>query len=219
MKRLNIAVCGLMFAAATAMLVSCQDIVTYNDGYDDGMTSNGVPSISAIYRADDTEMTAPLTGAAFEDMIKLTGENLSHAKKVMLNEITDRSGIVERIAVGGVYFELEPIVRRIGGGFGRDVTSSAQQAVPTPCGIRSFDAEIRTVQRSGFVGTVSGSNQFGSRPEAVDVGSVQVPKNTGCIAIRNTDCLCSACTFPRENNRRVIRSIFGYDNGHILFGQ
>ena len=46
MKRLNIAVCGLMFAAATAMLVSCQDIVTYNDGYDDGMTSNGVPSVS-----------------------------------------------------------------------------------------------------------------------------------------------------------------------------
>ena len=32
MKRLNIAVCGLMFAAATAMLVSCQDIVTYNEG-------------------------------------------------------------------------------------------------------------------------------------------------------------------------------------------
>ena len=45
MKKLNIAVCGLMFAAATATLVSCQDIVTYNDGYDDGMTSNGAPSI------------------------------------------------------------------------------------------------------------------------------------------------------------------------------
>ena len=41
MRRLNIAVCGLIFAAATATLVSCQDIVTYNDGYDDGMTSNG----------------------------------------------------------------------------------------------------------------------------------------------------------------------------------
>ena len=27
MKKLNIAVCGLMFAAATATLVSCQDIV------------------------------------------------------------------------------------------------------------------------------------------------------------------------------------------------
>lgn len=39
MRRLNIAVCGLIFAAATATLVSCQDIVTYNDGYDDGMTS------------------------------------------------------------------------------------------------------------------------------------------------------------------------------------
>ena len=95
---------------------------------------------------------------------------------VQLNEITDRSGIVERIAVGGVYFELEPIVRRIGSGFGRDVTSSAQQAVPTPCGIRSFDAEIRTVQRSGLVGSVSGSNQFGSRPKAVGVRSVQIPK-------------------------------------------
>ena len=34
MKKLNIAVCGLMFAAATATLVSCLDIVTYNDEFD-----------------------------------------------------------------------------------------------------------------------------------------------------------------------------------------
>ena len=97
MKKLNIAVCGLMFAAATATLVSCQDIVTYNDGYDDGMTSNGAPSISAIYRADDTEMTAPLTGAAFEDMIKLTGENLSHARKVMLNDVETPLSLLIRL--------------------------------------------------------------------------------------------------------------------------
>lgn len=111
MKKLNIAVCGLMFAAATATLVSCQDIVTYNDGYDDGMTSNGAPSISAIYRADDTEMTAPLTGAAFEDMIKLTGENLSHARKVMLNDVEIALSEVYATA-HAVYF---PIPRTIPG--------------------------------------------------------------------------------------------------------
>ena len=111
MKKLNIAVCGLMFAAATATLVSCQDIVTYNDGYDDGMTSNGAPSISAIYRDDDTEMTAPLTGAAFEDMIKLTGENLSHARKVMLNDVEIALSEVYATA-HAVYF---PIPRTIPG--------------------------------------------------------------------------------------------------------
>ena len=53
MKRLNIAVCGLMFAAATAMLVSCQDIVTYNDGYDDGMTSIHLRDLSCRRYGND----------------------------------------------------------------------------------------------------------------------------------------------------------------------
>ena len=39
MKKLNIAVCGLMFAAATATLVSCQDIVTYKFVYSDSFAS------------------------------------------------------------------------------------------------------------------------------------------------------------------------------------
>ena len=46
MKKLNIAVCGLMFAAATPTLVSCQDIVTYNDGYDDGIQKRMGISVS-----------------------------------------------------------------------------------------------------------------------------------------------------------------------------
>ena len=75
------------------------------------MTSNGAPSISAIYRADDTEMTAPLTGAAFEDMIKLTGENLSHARKVMLNDVEIALSEVYATA-HAVYF---PIPRTIPG--------------------------------------------------------------------------------------------------------
>lgn len=86
MKKLNITVCGWMLAAATAF-TSCQDVVTYNDGYDDGMTSTGAPSITAIYHAEDTEMTAPLTEGAFEEMIKLVGENLSHVKVLRLNDV------------------------------------------------------------------------------------------------------------------------------------
>ncbi|MDO4180014.1 MAG: glycan-binding surface protein [Bacteroidales bacterium] len=86
MKKLNITACGLILAAAMT-ITSCQDIVTYDEGYDDGMASHGAPSITAIYNAEDTEMNSPLTGGAFEDMIKLTGENLSYVKKITLNDV------------------------------------------------------------------------------------------------------------------------------------
>ncbi|WP_455674421.1 glycan-binding surface protein [Phocaeicola sp.] len=86
MNKLNITVCGLMFAA-TFTMVSCQDVVTYNDGYDDGITSIGAPSITAIYDVEDTEKTIPLTEGAFEDMIMVTGTNLSHVKKIRLNDV------------------------------------------------------------------------------------------------------------------------------------
>lgn len=81
----------IKFIAMSAMLLgglsSCNDIVTYNDNYDDGMTSTGAPIISMVYDADDTEKTTPITSAAFEDMIVLAGENLSHVTKVLFNDI------------------------------------------------------------------------------------------------------------------------------------
>ena len=66
---------------------ACQDIVTYNDDYDDGMTSKGVPVINAIYDSADRDLLLPITSGDLEQMIVLNGSNLSHAKKVMFNDV------------------------------------------------------------------------------------------------------------------------------------
>ena len=66
---------------------SCQDVVTYNDNYDDGMTSVGVPVIKAVYDSNDREMLLPITNGNLEQMIVLEGSNLSNVKKVMFNDV------------------------------------------------------------------------------------------------------------------------------------
>ena len=86
MKRKNIKVWGVilsLFSVAT----SCNDIVTYNDNYDDGMTSYGPPVINGIYYTDDTGLTSPLTEANFGEFIMLKGENLSNVQSIMMNDI------------------------------------------------------------------------------------------------------------------------------------
>lgn len=76
----------ILFTAITGFS-SCQDIVTYNDGYDDGMTSSGVPKITAVYQVQDTAMTTPITEGDLKDMIHLTGTGLSGVKKILLNDV------------------------------------------------------------------------------------------------------------------------------------
>ena len=58
--KLLCAVIGIMTVTA-----SCNDIVDYNDNYDDGMTSYGPPVITGVYDANDTELTEPLEAADF----------------------------------------------------------------------------------------------------------------------------------------------------------
>ncbi|WP_436415166.1 glycan-binding surface protein [Petrimonas sp.] len=86
MKAFNITIsaalcCILIFVGA------CQDIVTFNEGYDDGLTSTGAPAISGVYDYKDTQGNSPIAGASFLDMIMLKGSNLSHVKKVTINNI------------------------------------------------------------------------------------------------------------------------------------
>ncbi|MCD8044664.1 MAG: glycan-binding surface protein [Tannerellaceae bacterium] len=87
MKILNIKTTYPLLLLVTSILTSCQDIVTYNDNYDDGMASYGPPVIHAIYASDDRGKTQPIATGAFEDIIVLQGENLSHVKKVTFNDI------------------------------------------------------------------------------------------------------------------------------------
>ncbi|MDO4703082.1 glycan-binding surface protein [Tannerella sp.] len=75
---------------ATYLLLSvaaCQDIVTYNDGYDDGTISTGAPSVSGVYKYNDTDAQNPITKASFLDMIMLKGSNLSNVKKITVNNV------------------------------------------------------------------------------------------------------------------------------------
>lgn len=76
----------MLFMVSLAM-ASCNDIVTYDDNYDDGMTSTGIPVINAIYDSEDTECTTPLDNAVFEQMIIITGNNLAQVKKIMFNDV------------------------------------------------------------------------------------------------------------------------------------
>ncbi len=86
MKLLNIKTIGFIVLAVLTF-ASCQDIVTYNDGYDDGTTSTGTPVISAIYDVVDTACITPLIEGNLQEILHIKGNNLSNVKKVMLNDV------------------------------------------------------------------------------------------------------------------------------------
>ena len=86
MNKIKIKYLYISLLALFAM-ASCDDIVTYNDNYDDGMTSTGAPVINAIYDSEDTEYTTPLASAVFEQMLVITGDNLAQVKKIMFNDV------------------------------------------------------------------------------------------------------------------------------------
>jgi hypothetical protein len=75
--------------ASILLLAACQkEIVTYNDGYDDGLTPHGAPTITKIVLATDTASDpAALTNAAMGDVITILGENLSQVKSIAFNGI------------------------------------------------------------------------------------------------------------------------------------
>lgn len=86
MNKFSKAARNIMLATAI-ILTSCNDIVTYNDGYDDGMTSNGAPVITGVYSPEDREFTTPLTEAQFGEYIMVTGENLSNVTQIRMNDV------------------------------------------------------------------------------------------------------------------------------------
>ena len=92
MKTLNRILIGTVLLAT---LFSCQDVVTYNDGYDDGMNSFGAPDVQGIYSPDDTDLQVPLTKGGFGEMIVLVGENLSNVTKKQLQSLPMKIDIAE----------------------------------------------------------------------------------------------------------------------------
>lgn len=78
---------SLLGVTLLTTVIACQDVVTYDDNYDDGMTSSGIPEIRGIYSPEDTDLQSPLTKGGFNDMIVLVGENLSDVTKVTFNNL------------------------------------------------------------------------------------------------------------------------------------
>ena len=76
---------AFLLTGALVGLTGCQDIVTYNDKYDDGMQSNGAPVIHGIYDIQDPETS--VQQGSLKQMLKLSGENLSNVRKVMFNDV------------------------------------------------------------------------------------------------------------------------------------
>jgi len=86
----NILKFGKIILPVLALLfTACQDdIVTYNDGYDNGLTPSGPPSISKIILAKDTaSQPTVIEGASLATMIAIYGENLSQVTSVRFNDV------------------------------------------------------------------------------------------------------------------------------------
>jgi hypothetical protein len=97
MKLKNIIYTGLSISAALVM-TACSDVVDYKDNIEDVFASNGAPVISAIYDVQDTaSVPTPLNGGVLNEMLRISGENLSHVKKVTFNglEVDTRSVYAE----------------------------------------------------------------------------------------------------------------------------
>ncbi|MFV0346028.1 MAG: glycan-binding surface protein [Bacteroidales bacterium] len=64
---------------------SCSDIVDYNDSWDNGLTSDGSPSVARISIPSDTSQT--ITQASLTQMIVILGDNLSNVSSLKVNDV------------------------------------------------------------------------------------------------------------------------------------
>jgi len=71
-----------------SVLPSCSDVVNYNEDVEDIFASDGAPVIKAIYDVSDTESGLPLESGSLNQMIRITGKNLSHVKEISFNGIS-----------------------------------------------------------------------------------------------------------------------------------
>lgn len=73
---------GCLFGAFA--LASCSDVVDYKDNLEDKFASDGAPTITAIYAADNVTGD-PITEGVLNQMIVLKGQNLSHVTRCSFN--------------------------------------------------------------------------------------------------------------------------------------
>lgn len=71
--------------AVSLLAAACNDVVTYNDDYDDLLTSFDVPRIDSVVNTQD--ISRAVTEGDFKDMITIYGSNLAEVKSLLLNDV------------------------------------------------------------------------------------------------------------------------------------
>lgn len=74
----------VFLALMAIVVISCSDVVNYNDNWDNELTSTGAPSITDIMSPTEN---VSLSEVVFEDVINVVGDNLTGVKSIMINDI------------------------------------------------------------------------------------------------------------------------------------
>lgn len=77
----------ILSVIAVSILPACSDVVHYNDDIEDIYAADGAPVINAIYDVQDLASETPLESGSLNQMIRISGKNLSHVKEISFNGI------------------------------------------------------------------------------------------------------------------------------------
>jgi hypothetical protein len=74
----------LLLFLMSIFVISCSDVVTYNDDWDNELISTGAPSITDIMSPTEN---ISLAQVVFDDTVNVIGDNLTGVKSIMINDI------------------------------------------------------------------------------------------------------------------------------------
>lgn len=140
-----------MAAAAT----SCSDVVKYDEDVKDIFGADGAPVINAIYDVADTDSETPLDGGALNQMIRISGKNLSHVKEVTFNGIP--------VDISQIYATSENSYLKIPRQIPESVTNTLVYTTDLGTVSRQFEVSIPRLVLEGL------ANEFCRAGESVQV--------------------------------------------------
>lgn len=141
--------------AVAAMMASCSDVVHYNDDPTDIFASDGAPVIMAVYDVSDTAYATPLTEGYLNQMLRITGKNLSHVKEVKFNGIP--------VDISQIYATSKESFLKIPRVIPENVTNVLEYTTERGTVNHNFEVSIPNLRLEGL------ANEFCSAGESVQV--------------------------------------------------
>lgn len=147
-------------------LTACDEVVTYNKNYDDGLTPKGAPEIT--YISPVAYPDSVINSGEMNQMVVIHGENLSQVKEILFNDqavdLTEIYAVNKRITLLIPPREPETITNEL------KITTSKGSAVS------SFEVKFPPLIITGF------SNEFGKAGETIEMYG----KNLGIYGLTPT---------------------------------